>query len=269
MSTDQYSPAVNLLSDQMGHRRAIRVKWKSDAGILIDVHQVAFSALASALTRNLGEKVENLEKSQEGQICLISHFVQGVDLCETSISEGLYSQAAALLKQEVEIVSGIEEYRTNKRQEKKTPLIGKGITAGFGPVYGQLNDIAHLGRHEIAKNIVSGSVGGLTGASIVPIYEKELAFALYGQHIHYIILITQQLDVLFQSMYGSGLNEEERGWVGSAIGVLLKEGFLKLPDDAEGDEAAWVRSIIEIEEPRPRRSGRAFAKRPSKNKDAG
>jgi hypothetical protein len=233
MTDETYSPAVLLLTDQMGHRIAIREKWKRDADILIDVHQVAFSALASVLKRNLGRKVENVSKEQEGQISLISHFVQGVDLCESSISEGLYSQAAALLKQEVEIVSGIEEYRTEKRIEKKTPLIGKGVTTGFGPVYGQLNDIAHLGRHEIAKNIVSGSVGDLTGASIVPIYQKDLAFALYGQHIHYIILVAKQLEVLFQSIYGEGLNEEEKKWLGSAIGVLVKEGFLKLPDDAE------------------------------------
>lgn len=244
MTEREYSPAVLLLANQIEHRKVIREKWKSDAGILIDVHQVAFSALASVLERNLGRKVEDVSKAQEGQICLISHFVQGVDSCESSIAEGLYSQAAALLKQEVEIVSGIDEYQTEKRKEKKTPLIGKGATAGFGPVYGQLNDIAHLGRHEIAKNIVSGSVGDLTGASIVPIYEKDLAFALYGQHIQYIILVTQQLDALFQSIYGEGLNDEERGWIGSAIGVLLKEGFLKLPDDAEGEEADWIRSIV-------------------------
>lgn len=244
MTDKKYSPAVLLLADQMEHRIAVRDKWKRDAGILIDVHQVAFSALASVLKRNLGRKFQNVSKAQEGQIVLISHFVQGVDLCESSISEGLYSQASALLKQEVEIVSGIDEYRTAKRQEKKTPLIGKGVTAGFGPVYGQLNDIAHLGRHEIAKNIVSGSVGDLNGASIVPIYEKDLAFALYGQHIHYIILVTQQLDVLFQSIYGDGLNEEEKGWTGGAIGVLLKEGFLKVPDDAEGQEASWIRSVV-------------------------
>lgn len=234
MTDETYSPAVRLLTDQMEHRIAIREKWKRDADILIDVHQVAFSALASVLKRNLGRKVENVSKEQEGQISLISHFVQGVDLCESSISEGLYSQAAALLKQEVEIVSGIEEYRTKKRIEKKTPSIGRGVTAGFGPIYGQLNEIAHLGRHEIAKNIVSGSVGDLTGASIVPIYQKELAFALYGQHIHYIILVAKQLEVLFQSIYGEGLNEEEKKWLGSAVGVLVKEGFLELPDDVEG-----------------------------------
>lgn len=234
MTDETYSPAVRLLTDQMEHRIAIREKWKRDADILIDVHQVAFSALASVLKRNLGRKVENVSKEQEGQISLISHFVQGVDLCESSISEGLYSQAAALLKQEVEIVSGIEEYRTKKRIEKKTPSIGRGVTAGFGPIYGQLNEIAHLGRHEIAKNIVSGSVGDLTGASIVPIYQKDLAFALYGQHIHYIILVAKQLEVLFQSIYGEGLNEEEKKWLGGAVGVLVKEGFLELPDDVEG-----------------------------------
>lgn len=244
MTNEKYSPAVLLLADQMEHRIAVRERWKRDAGILIDVHQVAFSALASVIKRNLGRQLQNIDKAQEGQIVLISHFIQGVDFCESSISEGLYSQAAALLKQEVEIVSGIEEYRTAKRQEKKTPLIGKGVTAGFGPVYGQLNDIAHLGRHEIAKNIVSGSFGALNGASIVPIYEKDLAFALYGQHIHYIILVTQQLDVLFQSIYGEGLNEEEKRWTGGAIGVLLKEGFLKVPDDAEGREADWIRSMV-------------------------
>lgn len=244
MTEEKYSPAVLLLADQMGHRMAIRERWKRDADILIDVHQVAFSALASVLKRHLGRKIDKVDKAQEGQISLISHFVQGVELCESSISEGLYSQAAALLKQEVEIVSGIEEYRSLKRVEKKTPLIGKGITAGFGPVYGQLNDIAHLGRHEIAKNIVSGSIGDLNGASIVPIYDKDLSFALYGQHIHYIILVTQQLDLLFHSIYGEGLNAEEKAWLGSAIGVLLKEGFLKLPDDAEGEEANWIRSMV-------------------------
>lgn len=244
MTNHDYSPAVLLLADQLERRMDIREKWKCDADILIDVHQVAFSALASLLKRNLGRKVDNLSKAQEGQICLISHFVQGIDICENSISEGLYSQAAALLKQEIEIVSGIEEYRVDQRKEKRTPSIGKGVTAGFGPVYGQLNEIAHLGRHQIVKNIVSGYFGDQIGASIVPIYDKDLAFTLYGQHIHYIILVTQQLDVLFYSIYGSGLNQEEKEWLGNAIGVLLKEGFLKLPDDAEGEEASWIRSMV-------------------------
>jgi hypothetical protein len=98
---EQYSPAVNYLSDLINRRERVRENWKHDAPDLVDAQQLAFSALASMITRFAARKIDEPARDVEGQICLIAQFLIGVELCETAISEGLYSQAAALLKQQL------------------------------------------------------------------------------------------------------------------------------------------------------------------------
>jgi hypothetical protein len=134
--TRKHSPAVDLIAAQLEVHEFVRARWKNDAGHLIDAHQFAFSAVASMIARFSGRPFEQQSKLIEGRMSLTAQFVQGIDICETSIFEGLYSQAAALLKQELETLAAIDEFENDRRKDGKTPNIGNGIMSGFGPIYG-------------------------------------------------------------------------------------------------------------------------------------
>lgn len=246
---EEYSPAVKLLADQMASRAVVREKFRANFPKLLDAHQFAFSALAAAVKRHLGKKIETPSAIVEGRIALIAQFLTGVEVCETAISEGLYSQAAALLKQELETVAAVEEYQQGRRRDGVTPKIGKGVTYGWGAVYGKLNEICHVSRHELAKDLVTEQVGELVGASIVPSFNAGLARFLYGQHVFYIVLVFRQADLLFKELYGEGVNGEEIAHAGMAQMILLKQGLIEVPADATGEEADWVRSLVALEVP--------------------
>ena len=203
------------------------------------------------IQRHSARRIDKPEEHVEGQICLIAQFLIGIEVCETAISEGLYSQAAALLKQQLETIAGIDEYKNGNRKEGETPRMSKvGPTAGFGRVYGQLNEICHVSRHQIAKDLVTGQVGETVGANIMPIYNKELAFFLYGQHVHYITLVARQADMLFQDVYGAGINDEEKTYVGLAISIMLKSGFVDAAPSAPEEVADYIRATKNGEAPK-------------------
>lgn len=226
-----YSPAVDLMTIQMQVRVGVRERWKKDAGGLIDAHQLAFSAIASMVTRFSSKRFEKQSNSIEGRMSLIAQFVQGIEICETSISEGLYSQAATLLKQELETLAAIDEFEKDCRRDGSTPKIGMGITQGFGPVYGDLNNIAHVSRHELAKELVTIEHGELCAPSLVPKYNCKLARFLYGNHVYFIIAISKQLSRIFEEVFDKGSSKEEAKWQASATMILLKEKVIELPPD--------------------------------------
>lgn len=231
----QYSPAVELLAEQHAERAGLRTRWINESHDLNFAHETALSVLASAVKRNSGKKFHNSSKSIDGRLSLIAQFIQGVDLCETSISEGMYSQAAALLKQELETVTAIDEYERGTRREGKTPNISGTVLSGFGPIYGDLNDIAHVARHDIAVQLVAVSAGDLRGPSSVPRYNAGLARFLYGNHIYFIIEVGKQACKLFEEVYGAGggMTDKEKDWFFVAMTILLKEEVLKLPNEIQ------------------------------------
>lgn len=241
---EEFSPAVRLLSDQMSSRLEVREKFKAKFPELADAHQLALSALAAVVTRHVAKKIDAPSVDVEGQIALIAQFLTGVDLCESAIAEGLYSQGATLLKQELETVAAIEEYRDGRRADGKTPRIGIGVTQGHGPVYGRLNEISHVSRHEVAKGLVTGQIGDLVGASIVPIFIADLAAFLYSQHVLYIGLVVQHADRLFTAVYGAGLNSAEKEQAALAQLLLLMKGFIEIHAGAVGPGPDLVCSVI-------------------------
>ncbi len=229
--TNTYSPAVDLMAAQLEERERIRVRWKSEADALVDAHQLAFSALASMIVRFSGKRFAKQSKSVEGRMSLTAQFVQGIDICETSISEGLYSQAAALLKQELETLVAIDEFENDRRRDGKTPNIGNGKMSDFGHIYGDLNNIAHVSRHDIARQLVTVENGEICAPSLIPQYNRDLALLLYGYHVYFIIEASRQTAQIFQEIFGEGLSKQEDAWIFSSMMILLKEKIIKFPLD--------------------------------------
>src|SRR5260370_38912120 len=114
----------------------------------------ATSFVSNNSIRSSVRRFELQSKAMEGRLTLTAQFIQGIDICEVAISEALYSQAAALLKQELETLAAIEEFENDRRKDGKTPKIGKGIMRAFGPIYSELNNIAHVSRKHIARSLV-------------------------------------------------------------------------------------------------------------------
>lgn len=229
--TNEYPPAVDLMAAQLEARERLRERWKNDAGDLIDAHQFAFSAIASMIARFSGRRFERQSILIEGRMSLTAQFVQGIDICETSISEGLYSQAAALLKQELETLAAIDEFENNQRKDGKTPNIGNGIMRGFGPIYGDLNNIAHVSRYDLAKQLVTIERGEICAPSLIPQYNRNLARFLYGNHIYFIIAAGGQTSRIFEEIFSEGRSKEEDDWVSYAMMILLREKVIELPPD--------------------------------------
>ena len=124
--TKEYSPAVDLMAAQLEARERLRERWKNDAGDLIDAHQFAFSAIASMIARFSGRRFERQSKLIEGRMSLTAQFVQGIDICETSISEGLYSQGSGVLKQELETLQrSMSSRTTNAKTARRQTLVTK------------------------------------------------------------------------------------------------------------------------------------------------
>lgn len=231
--TRTYSPAVDLMAEQLQARRRVREEWKEDAGDLIDAHEVAFSAVASMIKRFSDRRFEQQSKSIEGRMSLTAQFVQGIDICETSISEGLYSQAAALLKQELETLAAIDEFETGRRRDGRTPNISNSIMSDFSPIYCDLNNIAHASHQDLARQLVTVEHGDICAPSLMPQYNRNIARFLYGNHVYFIVEVTRQTSRIFEEIFGEGWSEEERDWLFYAITILLRQKVIEVPPDAK------------------------------------
>jgi len=238
-----HSPATSLLADQRAARKFVSERFTINNRDIIDAHHLAFSALASAISSRVGVEVSATSPAIEGQMALIAQFAIGVEHCESAIAEGLYAQAAALMKQQLETIAAVEEYRRGNRKEKVTPNIGKSLSRGLGELYGKLNEISHPSRHNIAKNIVLQQAGGKSGANIVVQYNGDLARELYGQHVYLIQMVVRMVDILFSNVYGAGISWQEKQWCGDSQMVLVKSGLIRVDPAAQGKDADWVRSI--------------------------
>lgn len=224
---------TELMAAQLNARKAIRSSWKADAGDLINAHELAFSAVCSMIDRFSGRKFARQSRAIEGRLSLLAHFVQGVEICETTISEGLYSQAAALLKQELETLVAVDEFKLNARRDGITPNIKNGPLSDFGPVYGDLNNIAHPSRHDIVRHLATIEAGTICAPTSIPQYNRELTRVLYGNHVLFIVEMTKRAATIFQELFDEDLSSDEAQWVSLALVILLREKVVKFHPDNE------------------------------------
>lgn len=227
MADEERSPAVQYLTRFYEQKAAVRERWKEDAGSLLDAHQLIFSAIISVIDRHAGEKFDEQEKGIEGRLSLTAQFIQSVDICEVAISEGLYLQAAALLKQEFEAIEAMHEFAGGKRREGKTPQLD--YLKDFGRAYGMFNDYAHLGKEDLHKWVVEEEKpdGDLHGPSIVPQYNKELAATFYGLHVFLIFCCAQEVFKLHQTLYDAEIEKEELAMLHGTLEILQEWDIIK------------------------------------------
>lgn len=227
--------AVELLASVAKHGMSIREKSKTGYGRLLDAHMLATGVLGHALKRkNLipGKSDESISS----RLLLMATFVQGISICETAISEGLYAQAAALQKQELETIAALEEYAKGTRKDGKTPNVkNSNVNWGLSTLYGPLNELAHVAKTDILNSLYGAEQQGKAiPVTAVPIYVKEISRSLYAAHVALIIQMALQVDAIHTDMYGDPLVEEEKLSLYVACEHLKAEGFLQGPSVEPG-----------------------------------
>ncbi|EIJ82682.1 hypothetical protein [Bacillus methanolicus] len=157
---------------------------------------------------------------------LIASFIQGIDLCETTISEGLYAQAANLLKQELETIAAIEEFIIGNRKDGKTPNV-RFVNWDMGRIYGELNKVAHVSERKVLDPLYQMECSCSSNpVSILPVYKKEISRKLYALHVSFIIQVAKHLIDLYNELYNEKATATEYLMLVGAMKRLEDEGFL-------------------------------------------
>lgn len=217
--------AIRILESIKKQQIDIREESKENYGLLLDAHLAALSVIGSCILRtNL--KPGKTNESISGRLVLIASFIQGIDLCETAISEGLYAQAAALLKQELETLAAIEEFLAGNRRNGVTPNV-RNLKWDLNKVYGALNNVAHVSHRESFEPLYQiKQLGEASPVSIDPVYKKDISRYLYALHVSIMIQISRLLLDLLREMYDEEPRELDKVSLVGAVKRLEEEGFI-------------------------------------------
>jgi hypothetical protein len=227
---------IELMGDQQGTRKSIRDQLKSDAGNLVDAHMFAFAIAANAVMKK-DSVPGKASKSIDERLSLVASFILGVDITEVSIAEGLYVQAAALLKQELETITAIGELVEDRRRDRRTPNIGNSGFPWMKRVYSDLNAAAHVGDAEVLRGLVSRRISEeVAGAALHPLYNRDLSIYFYGLHVILIVLLALQIEDLHDEMYGERFTERENRTLLIVQAILEELGWLDVEKRQRAEE---------------------------------
>jgi len=187
--------------------------------------------LMAALSRSIDAKnvvPGKTDESTHHRLVLLATFIQGIPITEMLISEGQYAKAAAVLKQDCEILARIGEVENGVALDGKTPN-AKFAPEGSQPIYGDLNQVAHPSNlkplHALLDGLQSGEMYGL---SPMPVFRESIARQLYEVHVFTLLhAVRENLKLLFE-MYPEELSTFEPSiqLFLKAVDFLKRAGFV-------------------------------------------
>lgn len=219
---DSASPAVKFFSIQHHHRAKVREAFKEEAGEFLIAHELVLSGITSCLERFGGKKwPSDLEKEIRLKVEQVSQlsalFLNGVDICEVAIAEGLYGQAAALIRQHMEILGAIDEVWLDKRNPRSTPKVSS-LAKEIRQQYGGLSELAHAAVPDYLNRMHTVMRGDLVGAAIVPSYNKDMSLYLYRLELGLLFHFAQRQENALETAYGGeAFTAEELTLFGAAM----------------------------------------------------
>lgn len=152
--------------------------------------------------------------------------IQSFYAVQDLISSGAYWSASAVLRQHMETLSRIIEYRSgNNRVDKKPPNV-KSLPFNISPNYGRLSELCHTAGGEILGDFVLCSEGdGI--ATTLPQYRKEWAKDFFSLHIAHMLILAIEIYIMQKELYARialpNIDEE----ILNIANLLVKTGFWK------------------------------------------
>jgi len=161
-----------------------------------------------------------------------------MELCEQAILEAMYSQAGALVRQEMECIAAMEESKLGTRKENKTPNINN-APPELRRAYGQLSMMTHTSSTAMLESLLTRTSASPGFVSVVPQYNHEAARMLIGLHAALLIEFAVQLHILYLDTYDDGLTPLEQDGLQLATYILQEDGFRPRPTS---DDTLLVRT---------------------------
>lgn len=227
-NTEIHSPAVDFLADQQRRRALVRKAFKKEARGFLLAHELVLSGIASCLNRFGGKKwPPDLDQATRLKVVQISQltslFLHGIDPCEVAIAEGLYGQAAALIRQQMEILGAIDEVWLDKRNPRSTPKVSS-LHADIRQHYGGLSELAHAAVPDYLNRMYTDIKGDLVGASIAPKFNKDMALFMYRIELGILFEFARRQEDTLKAAYGVDVfSDEEIRLFGTAMMAANKE----------------------------------------------
>lgn len=147
----------------------------------------------------------NTSKSIEERLFLIAAFIQGVSITENAILEAQYIKAAAIMKQDYEIITRIQQVIEGKAIQGDNPN-AKYAPKGASFVNGYLNDIAHISKIDVLKFYLGSQVNKF-GIEIAPAIKEEQMKTFYLYFMMICVEINETAISLYKEIY-----EENNVW---------------------------------------------------------
>lgn len=194
---------------------------------LLEAHEWLLSAILNQRERLILTRFLNDDPSIDAQLTLLATFIQGVCSCSSLILTGQFVQAAAIIKQELEIIEAIGEYARGSRKDGKTPRLHR-YRNSFGRVYGTLNEYAHASVNDRVKETVFEINGGTRAASILPKPNMDLSVTFFGVHLLAVVDAALEQSRLCEVLYGDQFSDAEKAAVCGAIEVLERRQTITL-----------------------------------------
>jgi hypothetical protein len=223
MDIHEHKPMLGELSTQIcdqiaeHEQRNIELARKNYPGAWVECRQKMLGILHLLQSYKSGIPGKTSAAIAE-KIVLIASYTQGVIATERLISSGQYIKAAAVLKQELEVVVRLEEVKAGVARIGKTPNM-KYAPEGGKRVYGMLNNIAHPSRLDHLQDLIAKYTGGaINGVGVVPVYIPQIARTLFSHHVSLLRDISYHQIILAAEMYDPSDPEiqasaDEHEWV--------------------------------------------------------
>jgi hypothetical protein len=211
---------------------------KDAAADVIGGHRIAWAASIGMLRRFEKKPVAvppDKEAHLHHRMVLAISFLQGIPLCYETIGNGLYVQAAALLRQEMETIAGLADARRTGKVKKIT---GRGQDVGkdnvgwrMNRLHGGLSSATHLTDPALLDGLyrsVARPEEGLTGRPVrlMPLYSKGDAANMWACQAGLILQLFTEIHLVLMDLYGEGANRVETHAWNAAVDSLQKAGFL-------------------------------------------
>ena len=215
-------------------RRAARLAAQEGLKDLVPAYVAAFEALASSLRRVEG-RISAVTELSPRRSAILANYISGTTLVESAILDGYNTQAAALVRQELEGIAALEELRNGQRRERRTPNV-RNVPSIPGAIYSDLSAAAHLSCTGFLRALAAHSgnlvnAPGITEAPMLtPQYRPEFARRLFGVHTLLLIHLVEHHDLHNVDLHGVEATDVEAGLAAKALELLVRCGVVEVRD---------------------------------------
>jgi len=218
-----------LLAAGQSVRERSKVAYGSD---LLDARMCLMAALSMSLDAKNGVPGKTNEGTSH-RLVLLTTFIQGIPAAETLISEGQYAKAAAVLKQDYEILARLKEVEDGVAQAGRTPN-ARYAPEGSQRIYGELNRVAHPSNQDVLNELLDHFHSGeIKGISPQPVFQENAARGLYEVHVFTLLHAVREHLKLQVEMYPDDVAAFESAirFFMMATGFVEKAGFIVEPSN--------------------------------------